>query len=71
MLFQSLDNNKEQSIIKKIKYIYNDYGNEMQEDKFDNLVSRFFIKNILFFRTTRRLTLILLNQQIIGREQQH
>ena len=28
----------------------------MQEDKFDNLVSRFFIKNILFFRTTRRLS---------------
>ena len=56
LLFQSLDNNKEQSIIKKIKYIYNNYGNEMQEDKFDNLVSRFFIKNILFFRTTRRLS---------------
>lgn len=51
LLFQNIDSEKEHNILKKTKYIYN---NNIDIDTFNNILSRFFIRNIYFLRVTNR-----------------
>lgn len=55
LLFQKDFNGKKALILKKLKYICRIYNNDVCDiNNFENIFTRFFIRNIMFFHTTRR-----------------
>jgi Predicted phosphoesterase or phosphohydrolase len=55
LLFQRGFDNKKTDILKKIKYVNRSVGNiDLSSEEFENILIRFFLRNILFFQTLRR-----------------
>lgn len=56
LLFQQNLGEKESIILKKLRYIYRNHGNKdiSNVDNLDDILTRFFIRNILFFHTAKR-----------------